>query len=63
MAMAMGAYAKYLFVVPSLNVTVVSMGLTFGELKAELRLSCACRSNGSKIGLDHRQILRLPGRL
>ena len=29
--MAMGAYAKYLFVVPSLNVTVVSMGLTFGK--------------------------------
>ena len=51
MAMAMGAYAKYLFVVPSLNVTVVSMGLTFGELKAlELRLS-ASRSGGPKIGV------------
>ena len=42
---------RYLFVVPSLNVTVVSMGLTFGELKAlELRLS-ASRSGGPKIGV------------
>lgn len=31
MLMAMGAYAKYLYVVPSLDTIVVSMGLTFGK--------------------------------
>ena len=34
MLMAMGAYAKYLYIVPSLNVSVVSMGLTFGKSTA-----------------------------